>query len=283
MTTLQAQEQETPSPSPSPASGSFSPSTGTFSPASGGLIEESTPVETEGTTTVADDLPEEDNINDLQGDPLMSLIMFGFGLYVLKLWFEDTTNALKGNPHPKAFPGTSFCERPMLVLAAVGSLALVIVATIGEIALGVSADQHDATWVMLLGWMGMAVVEELLVRGYGGKMFIKTDNRKQMWRGILLISAAFAAMHPYLWTVDVPEHIPSFQIWRGTWEFHLLSIQKWWTTLMLFANSLFWFWLRYHKNNPSQSLLPCIVGHVSANVAVFMVKLMQGHIVGVWD
>lgn len=324
---------------------------------------ETTSEPVEATEAVPDDLPagEEENVNDLQSDPLMSVLFFLGGLYFFKLWWEDTRNAEKGNPHPKAFPGTYRCGFPILGIAVVGSVGLVLLSTIGEIALGMSSEQSDTIWLALLGWIGAAIVEELLIRGFGGTMIERgsfqfllgplgfkkppqlpedeaaakaektpaevaatgespeTENAetveaatasdeavtsakepkapvkprppspatlRELIPGIVFVSILFALAHPFLWSVEFPDKQGVGGLTRyfqGTYSLNLTEPYQWWVTLMVLANSVFWFYVRYSAKNPNHSLLPCVFGHVAANITVFVVKLMQGHVVGVWN
>ncbi|MGF1451942.1 MAG: hypothetical protein ACFB21_07715 [Opitutales bacterium] len=326
----------------------------------------------------AEALPGEDEaaLNELQSDPIMSVISFLVGLYFFKLWWEDTVNAERGNPHPKAFPGTYRAPMPIIGLAIAGSIGLVLFSTVGELAFGFSDEQSDTIWVALLGWIGAAFLEELIVRGYGGSMIERgwfqfilgplgfkkptppaepetvpvtaveddssaasehdsaaaktaTENQtsassaeteatapggettaaadepvakvpvkprppspaslRELLPGMVLISILFAVAHPFLWSVDFPEPDPTGQgpggvtrYLHGEYSLRLDEGYQWWVTLMVGINSLFWFYVRYSSKNPKRSLLPCYAGHVAANITVFVVKLMQGHVVGVW-
>jgi hypothetical protein len=133
---------------------------------------------------------------------------------------------------------------------------------------------------------------------------IKPASTKRLWTGFLIWTLMFITLHPHLWEFNLaekedlsaetlrslgldPEDEDASLSWSDRFayaelEWHLDSALAWWSTLILVVNSLFWFWLRFHPMNTKRSLLPCIVGHVASNVAVFVVKLFQGHVVGIW-
>ncbi len=318
-----------------------------------------------GSTTVppVDEAGRDPKIKETQSDPVMSLLIFAGGLYFLKMWWDDTVNARRGDPHPKALPGTTECGWGWVGLAAAGSVGLVLISTLVEVASGMSARQSDTIWLALLGWVGAAFIEEILVRGYGGSLLehgklqfilgplgfakptpvparesageiagaavavesvpghsnslsadlqglppvdeasaeVAGDARsgkpkafprppspatfRELLPGIVVLSVIFSLLHQNLWNVEFPdaEGVGSFtRFLRGTYSWQLGEFYNWWTTLALFANSVFWFYVRYSSKNPERSLLPCFAGHAAANAAVFFVKLAQGHVVGVW-
>ncbi len=113
----------------------------------------------------------------------------------------------------------------------------------------------------------------------------KTESFVRLLPGVILFSLMFMMMHPYLWEWEVAEGRMFFQFWEDDtiWTFYFDDIGKWWSTLILFANSIFWFWLRYNIRNETRSIIPCIAGHLASNIGVFVVKLMQGHVVAFWD
>ena len=111
-----------------------------------------------------------------------------------------------------------------------------------------------------------AVLEELVFRGY---LVIS-----QKGRGILVASAVgfsllFALAHPYLWTFSKEEGL----------SMHLSSHKAWLTTGFLYLKSLWFYYVRFAKWNPQQSLIPCVVAHLAINLATFAIKASQGKVV----
>ena len=204
--------------------------------------------------------------------PLVILIFFGIAVYVFKMWLDDYREQRKSGPRANALPGAVPTTRFLIVLGIVGAVLLVAVETIGEYALGVSAEQTDIAAIMLLAMVAAGFVEELVFRGF---LFIDKRGAAVLWASIVGFSVLFALLHfnYYLeWEDDAPWH-----------QFTVnLDAKALWTLLILFLNSMWFYYLRFGVLNGSRSLLPCIVAHVASNVAVFAVKLAQGHVTGLY-
>ena len=204
--------------------------------------------------------------------PLVTLVFFGAALYLLKLWIEDTRALANGETRPQALPGTAWAPRGLLILAAVLAVTLVGVETAGEYALGTSDAQSTLAWLSLLALLAAGVIEEILFRGY---LVVTTKGKAALVGSIVGFSALFAVLHVqyYLdWGEEAAWH-------QFTWAF---DTQSAWTLTILFVNSLFFYTLRFHPANKTRSLLPCFIAHATSNLAVFFVKLAQGHIEGLW-
>ena len=205
-------------------------------------------------------------------NPLVILIFFGIAAYVFKLWLDDYHAQRKAGPRANALPGAVPTTRFLIVLGIVGAVLLVAVETVGEYALGVSAEQTDIVAIMLLAMVAAGFVEELVFRGF---LFIDKRGAKVLWASIVGFSVLFALLHfnYYMeWEDGAPWH-----------EFTVnLDAKALWTLFILFLNSMWFYYLRFGMLNGSRSLLPCIVAHVASNVAVFVVKLAQGHVVGLY-
>lgn len=324
-------------------------------------------------TAQADPGPAEAEAVKSETDSVMALLMFGVGVYLLKLWLEDLFNAKKGNPHPKAFPGAFGCPMSLIWLGIGVSLIIVVIETIGEAALGVSATQSNVAFTALFAWIAAGFYEELIFRGLGGNTIdpaarqdyilashgmalpkhsgeatieleqtdddleskgtpedpvateppdddgsfeveeVKPASRTRLWVGFFLFSVFFMMLHPHLITYELatvetlePEIREQLGLDEATliaqgkdpeedatlsWtnrirysklEAHFSKADAWWSSIILLTNSIFWFWLRFHPANTKRSILPCIAGHVASNAAVFLVKLLQGHVVAWW-
>ena len=200
--------------------------------------------------------------------PLLIIAVFAGALYLFKLWWDDLRAAEAGQPNPKALPGASRA----LWISAVGALALVLVETAGELALGVSAEQTDVTVLFLLAMIGAGILEEVIFRGY---LVVQGKGPRVLIFSMVGFSLLFALLH-YQYYSAIPED--------GTWrdlQFKL-DAKAFWSLLLLFVNSLWFYYMRFSRWNPSNSLLPCFVAHVSSNVGVFLVKLVQGHVSGLY-
>lgn len=202
-----------------------------------------------------------------QDDPLFLLAMIGGAGFLVQAWWRDLHAARAGTPHAQAFPGATPVGRSVLVLAVAGTLGLVALETAGELALGLSAQQSRMTGLFAVYTLAAAFLEELLFRGY---LVITHRGRAALVAGVAAASAAFALLHPYLWA------------WTGSGLQLTPDAKGWYTTLVLFAGSLWFYALRFLPANPGRSLAPCIVAHLTKNLAVFAVKGAQGFVSGWW-
>ena len=199
-------------------------------------------------------------------DPLAILIVFGVTGYVGKLWLEDYRRHQPGVADPKAFPGATPANLAVIFVGSVAAVALVLIETGGEYVLGITEQQSTVTWLFLLGMLSAGFLEELIFRG-----FLVVDNRGSaaLVASILGFSILFALIH-FHWVE-----------WKGPddgWvELKLTAAAGWWT-LVLFLNSLLFYWLRFWSWNPHRSLIPCFAAHMASNLAVFSVKLAQGFV-----
>ncbi|MBC2593442.1 CPBP family intramembrane metalloprotease [Ruficoccus amylovorans] len=214
----------------------------------------------------------------MQNDPLMIVIMFAASIYLAKLWFDDFKANKRGEPNPKAFPGATACSALCVIVAVVGALILLAAETFGEIALGISAQQSDITWLALLSITAAAFFEELIFRGY---LVVTKKGTAALIGSIFIFSFLFAALHPFLWDLDMPEGVPGWQFWQGTLTFDW-GVKGWFSTALVFANSLWFYTVRFYGLNKTRSLIPCVAAHLASNVGVFVIKLAQGHVVGLY-
>ena len=215
-------------------------------------------------------------------DPLIILLMAVAGVWVFRTWLQDTREAERGEPKeepkPGQFPGAYWATPKVIILAAIGAIILVGLETGGELALGISSEQTDITVLFLAAMLAAGVIEELVFRGY----LIRLNNGAvQLWVSILGFSLVFTLLHPFLWTYELSEEIPSWQFWKATWGLDF-STKAWFTSLFIFLNSIWFYWMRIHPWNSKQSLLPCFVAHVTSNLGVFIVKAIQGHVTQLW-
>jgi uncharacterized protein len=209
----------------------------------------------------------------MNDDPLFQLLMFGAGIFVLKLWLDDRRCAINGQPNPRALPGATPASSTAVIIAIVGALALLAAETWGEIKLGIDAEQSKMTALFALCTLTAAVVEEIIFRGY---LVIEKRGQAALWTGILVASVFFAALHQHLWS------------WEGGWPWAdgkliwTFTAKGWFSTAAIFAGSLWFYFVRYAFFNPTHSLLPCFAAHAAKNLGVIAVKAAQGHISGWW-
>ena len=202
-----------------------------------------------------------------QDNPWLLAGMILAGGVVAKWWWDDLQTARRGVPHARAFPGATPAGSRALLLAAAGGLVLVGLETVGEVRLGLSAQQSRMTALFALYTLVAAFAEELVFRGY---LVVENRGRAALVGGIIGASLVFALIHPFLWE------------WRdGTLLFHNHS-KAWFSTMSVFVASLWFYAVRFMPLNPSRSLLPCIAAHLAKNLGVIGVKYAQGFLDGGW-
>jgi membrane protease YdiL (CAAX protease family) len=206
----------------------------------------------------------------MSDSPLIILILFAGAAYLFKIWRDDLLAWKGGQPNERGIPGATSAPAIALWIGAIGAVVLVLVETGGEIALGVSSEQTDITAIFLLAMVGAGILEEVLFRGY---LVIQNKGRAILVASVVGFSLLFALAH-YQYYTEIPE--------EGSWRdlVFVIDSKSLWSLLLLFLNSLWFYSVRFFKWNPYQSLLPCFVAHISSNVAVFAVKLIQGHVTG---
>lgn len=226
-------------------------------------------------------------------NPLMNILVFLLSLYLLKIFFEDLRDWKKGDPNPKGLPGATTAPKQAYVIAIVGALVLLGAQVVGELALGLKEEQSVLPWIALFALLAAGIIEEVIFRGF---LVITSKGKAGIIASAVGFSLLFAVLHPHLWQpIEEPgedateEEIaeyeaiePDFEIpyLEGTWHFD--EVGAWFTTIMLFANSVFWYWLRFMKANPNRSILPCMVSHAVMNLGVFLIKLFTGYVSGVF-
>ena len=200
-------------------------------------------------------------------NPLVGLLITILALYIAKLWYDDYRANASGKPLERGLPGAVASPPLAIAVAVFGALLLVAVETMGENLLAVSDQQSDIAMFFLPVMISAGIIEEIVFRGY---LVFTNRGRTALICGMMLASAAFAALHTQYWIA-----------WVGPdtgWFETRISTKSVWTLLVLFANSLWFYFVRFSNLNPARSLLPCFAAHISSNIAVFLVKLAQGHV-----
>lgn len=203
----------------------------------------------------------------MNDQPVLLILMFAVGLYVLALWRQDYQARRAGQPNPGALPGATPASPQACVIAAAGALVILGLETAGEIHLGLSQEQSTLTALFALYTLIAAFIEELIFRGF---LVIEGRGKATLWAGILGASVLFAALHPFLW---------SWEDGRFTWT---LTAKGWFSTATVFTASLWFYAVRFASFNPHRSLLPCIIAHAAKNLGVIAIKGAQGFLAGWW-
>jgi uncharacterized protein len=200
--------------------------------------------------------------------PLLILIGFAAAAYFFKLWLDDLKMERRGTPNPHAFPGASPAPRVAVIIAIAGALVILAAETAGEYAGGFVEEQSDITLLFALFTLAAAFIEELIFRGF---LVVSKKGRLLLIGSILFFSILFALMHPFLWEWHDEEGL----------LFHFTA-KAWFSTTVVFVNSLWFYAVRFLPFNPRHSLIPCIAAHFTSNLGVILIKFFQGHVVGLW-
>lgn len=201
-------------------------------------------------------------------NPLFILIGLGAAAYFFKLWLDDLKKEKLGTPNPGAFPGATTAPRKAVIIAIIGALVILAAEVGGEYIGDFVGEQSDITILFALYTLAAAFVEELIFRGF---FVVQKRGRAILVGSVLLFSILFAAIHPFLWE------------WSGEdgLLFHFTG-KAWFSTSIVFLNSLWFYAVRFLPFNPRHSLLPCILAHLASNLGVVLIKFLQGHVVGLW-
>jgi len=202
-----------------------------------------------------------------QDGPLVILFVAAFAIWLFRQWLGDLREARAGRPHPQAWPGAVPSPSPIIILAVVGSLALLAFETCGEYALGISEQQKNISVLFLLAMVSAAFYEELIFRGF---LVITGRGSAALLAGIVGFSLLFSLLHPFLWD------------WKDGGLVFDFSLKAWWSTALVFASSLWFYTVRFLPLNPARSLIPCFAAHLAKNLGVFAIKLAQGHVTSWW-
>jgi membrane protease YdiL (CAAX protease family) len=203
----------------------------------------------------------------MNNNPLLLLLLGAAGLYAGKIWWDDLNAAKRGTPKPGALPGATPATPLAVGIAIVGALILLTVETAGENALGLSAQQTKITWFFGIYTLTAAIIEEVIFRGY---LVIEGRGNTWRWVGIFAASTLFAALHPFLWR------------WDDAGFALTLGAKGAFSTVIVFATSLWLYIARFAPWNRTRSLLPCIAGHAAKNAGVIIIKYAQGFISAAW-
>lgn len=200
-------------------------------------------------------------------DPFGSCFYLVITLWCVRMWARDFC-AARANPEEagKGLPGAVPCPFPAIAVAVAGTFVLLAAETWGEVALGIADEQTNLSWFALPALVAAGFAEEFVFRGF---LVVESRGNAVKWLSIVGFSALFALVHPHLWSFD----------WDA-FEFSLqISDKAIFTTGFLFATSLWFYFVRFFRMNPQASLLAPFVAHILKNLAVFAIKLAQGHIV----
>lgn len=196
-------------------------------------------------------------------NPLMIVLYVGVAAYVGNMYWGDYQAARSGKPRGSAMPGATGASLWAFLLGGIGALVLLGIETWGEIALGVADEQSEMVWYFVFAIIAAGVVEEVIFRGF---LVVENKGRALLVASCVACSLIFAVIHAHLWSTE-----DGFE-----WTFTSKAV---FSTSILFANSLWFYAVRFGPWNPERSLFPCMLAHAASNLGVFVVKLAQGYVI----
>lgn len=214
-------------------------------------------------------------------DPFGVVFYFIVTLWLIRMWWLDYRDA-REDPSltGKGFPGATPCTLKPILIAVAGTLVLLAAETYGEIRLGVADEQNDVSWFFLLALISAAIAEEFIFRGF---LVVESRGLAAKWISVFLFSALFALIHPYLWSFEWNDESTAGTLTKIVEAFDLtITTKAVFTTAFIFIGSLWFYIVRFFRWNPHASILVPIAAHLVKNVAVFAIKLAQGHVTSVF-
>lgn len=202
-------------------------------------------------------------------NPVLLVLMMAMGGYFAWLWRGDLQATRAGRADlGQGLPGATPASTKACLIGAAGALVILAGETWGELALGLSEEQSKMTALYALYTLVAAIVEEIIFRGYVGDWILKR-GRAALLGYVLGASLVFAAIHPFLWTME-----DGFEL--------TLTAKGWFSFAAVLVASLWFYACRFASWNPQRSLLPCFAAHLAKNVGVIAIKAVQGFLVGLW-
>lgn len=214
-------------------------------------------------------------------DPFGVVFYFIVTMWLANMWWRDYRET-KVNPESadKALPGATPCTLKPIFIAVAGTLILLAAETYGEIRLGIAEEQSDVSWFFLLAMISAAIAEEFIFRGF---LVIESRGNTAKWISVFVFSALFALIHPYLWSFEWNDESSAGTLAKIVGAFDLnFTLKAFFTTSFIFVGSLWFYAVRFFRWNPQASIFVPIAAHLAKNIAVFAIKLAQGHVTSVF-
>ncbi len=193
----------------------------------------------------------------------MILLYVGVAAYVGQIYWSDYKAVKSGEANGGAMPGAVAAPLGAFIIGSLGALLLLGVETGGEIALGLVDEQSEMVWFFVFAAIAAGVVEEVIFRGY---LVIGNKGRSLLIASAVGFSLIFAIIHGHFWRLE-----DGFEL--------TLTGKAFFSTAILFANSLWFYAVRFGPWNPKRSLFPCMLAHAASNLGVFFVKCAQGYVI----
>lgn len=192
----------------------------------------------------------------------MVLLYVGIAAYLGHTYWGDWQLARAGTPSRGAMPGAQSASVRLMLLGLIGALVILAIETFGEIALGVSDEQSEMVWYFVFASVGAGLVEEVIFRGF---LVVENKGCAALIGSCVGFSLLFAVIHPHLWSME-----DGFEL--------TLTAKGFFSTSILFLNSVFFYALRFGPWNVKRSIFPCMLAHAGSNLGVFFVKWAQGYV-----
>jgi len=205
----------------------------------------------------------------------MILLYLGIAAYVGSMYWGDYKSGRAEDPDAGAMPGATATSPVAILIAVVGALLILAVETGGEIALGVASEQSEMVWYFVFAIVAAGIVEEVIFRGY---LVVDKKSTAALVASCVGFSLIFALIHFHVFSLEYPDDVPWWKFWSAEIEWTLTS-KAWFSTTILFANSLWFYACRFGPWNRSRSIFPSMIAHAASNLGVFFVKLVQGYVI----
>lgn len=201
-------------------------------------------------------------------NPWINLLYVVVAFVVLKWWIRDCRQyQVSGVAVQGALPGTAPAAVWLIGVGVVVSLLILGVEILGEYRLGIVEEQKELIWYAIFPVLCAPIIEEVIFRGY---LVVTHKGRLVLWASIVGFSILFSLIHGHLITFG--EEGEPWLVWKGD------QTKAWFTSGILFAQSLWWYFLRFCPWNPHRSILPSIVAHFAVNLGVIVTKGAQGYL-----
>jgi len=211
--------------------------------------------------------------------PWIQLAAIVVAPFVYHIWWKDYQAQAGGETIENALPGATPVATWVTILAVVGVLVIFAFEVAGEYALDIVEQQTEMTIVMAAYSIIIAsVIEEVIFRG----ILYVDRSTASLIASIVAISVLFAVVHGHFWTYEPAKGASWWNFFDATLTFDF-GVKAWFTTGVLFVRSLWLYAMRFIPANPRRSLIPCIVAHAIANLAVVIAKAMQGKLLLAWE
>lgn len=193
----------------------------------------------------------------------MILLYLGVAGYVANIYYNDWKLTRTGQPDEKVMPGAVSASAKAYGIAVIGALLILGVETGGELVLGIASEQSEMIWYFVFASIAAGIVEEVIFRGF---LVVTNKGRAALIASCVGFSLIFALIHGHFWSSE-----DGFEL--------TITTKATFTTAILFANSLWFYAVRFGPWNPNRSLFPCMLAHAASNLGVFFIKWIQGYVV----